>query len=76
MIGAPDWVPFFCMLLSVSCKGGHMTKSEAIHQLAGLHREELGKLDPKAKVAKMANLLAKYRAEHPEESTAWSLQYE
>lgn len=52
-----------------------MTRKEAIHHLKGAHREELQKLPLNARIAKLANLLARYRIEHSDESSEWSTQY-
>lgn len=48
---------------------------EAVKHLSELHKDELKKLGLKARIAKMTNLLARYRLEHPEESAEWSAQY-
>lgn len=52
-----------------------MSMKEAVKHLSELHKDELAKLSLKARIAKMANLLAKYRLEHPDESAEWSAQY-
>lgn len=48
---------------------------EAVRHLSELHKDELVNLGLKARIAKIANLLARYRLEHPDESAEWSAQY-
>lgn len=52
-----------------------MTMKEAIHCLKEAHKEELSRLNAKARTSKLADLLARYRIAHPDESAAWSAQY-
>lgn len=52
-----------------------MTRKEAIQHLKDTHKEELQKLPLNVRIAKLANLLARYRIEHPDESLDWSAQY-
>ena len=52
-----------------------MTRKEAIQHLRESHEEELQKLPPSMRIVKLANLLARYRIEHPDESLEWSAQY-
>lgn len=52
-----------------------MTMKEAIHCLKEAHKEELQKLPLNMRIAKLTNLLARYRIEHPDESLEWSAQY-
>lgn len=52
-----------------------MTMKEAVRHLKTVHKAELSKLPLKARSAKLADLLARYRKEHPEESAAWSAAY-
>lgn len=52
-----------------------MTMPEAIRHLQEVHKDALSKLPLRERIAKLTNLLAHYRKEHPEESAAWSAQY-
>lgn len=52
-----------------------MSMTEAIAQIAKDHKEELLQLPLNKRLARMTHYLTKYRAEHPEDSTAWSQQY-
>lgn len=51
------------------------TRQEVIQQLQELHQETLRKLPLADRTAKLTNLLARYRVDHPDESRAWSEQY-
>ena len=48
---------------------------EVLHELHEIHKEELSALPCKKRAAKLANLVYKYRNEHPEEARAWAAKY-
>ena len=52
-----------------------MTRQEAVAHIAESRKAELGKLPVHKRAARLADLLARYRKEHPDESAAWSAQY-